>query len=62
MTFRKDTSEGRWACTKGERYFHKSWIFCLENNFENALTDIEAIIGLALFHATTSFYVWHSRS
>lgn len=62
MTFRKDTSEGGWACSKGECYFYKSWIFCLENNFENALTDIEAIIELALLHATTSFSAWHSCS
>ena len=33
---------------------HKSWIFCLENNFAIALTDIEAIIGFALLHATIS--------
>ncbi len=62
MTFRKHTSEGRWACAKEERYFHKSWIFCLENNFANALTDIEAIIEPALLHATISFSAWHLLS
>jgi hypothetical protein len=62
MTFRRDKCEGRWACIKGERYFHKSWIFCLENNFANALTDIEAIIGLALLHVTISFCAWHLLS
>ena len=52
-----------WACTMGEICFHKPCIFCcLENNFANALTDIEAIIGPALLHAMISFSVWLSRS
>jgi hypothetical protein len=58
MTLRKDISEERWAYTKKERCFHKSWIFCLENNFANELTDIEEIVGFALLHANTSICEW----
>ena len=62
MTFRSNTNEWRWAYTKGELCFHNSWIFCLENNFANALTNIKAIIGLAFLHAMISFCAWLWRS
>ena len=47
---------------QGRTLFHKSLIFCLENNFANALNGIEAIIGLALLHVTISFSAWHLRN